>query len=95
MREFVVLVAATTATLAAHGAAVGKEGGAAPAVKLLTPAECAQITKRSDTQFYIKGPLTIGGVTIENSTLTPNGIVFNGVDNFDVIKRSCFNGRPT
>jgi hypothetical protein len=66
----------------------------APAVKMLTPAECAQITKRSDNEFYVKGTVTIGSVTMTDSSIGRNGIVMNDVDNFDVINRSCFSGRP-
>lgn len=65
-----------------------------PAVKMLTPAECAQITKRSDNEFHVKGTVTIGGVTMTDSSIGRNGIIFNDVDNFDVINRSCFQGRP-
>jgi hypothetical protein len=65
----------------------------APEMKMLTPAECALITKRSDNEFYIKGPVTIGGMTFAESSLTRKGIVNKGVDNFDVVNRSCFNGK--
>jgi hypothetical protein len=67
----------------------------APEVKLLTPAECEQITKRPEGDFFVKGPVKIGMVTIENSNVPPHGIVMNGIDNFDVIQRSCFNGKPS
>ena len=66
----------------------------APTVKMLTPAECALITKRSDNEFYVKGPVTIGGITMTDCSVGKNGIIFNDVDNFDVINRSCFQGRP-
>ena len=64
-------------------------------VKLLTAAECSQITKRPRGDFYVKGPIKIGGMTIQESNVPPHGIVMNGIDNFDVIQRSCFNGRPS
>jgi hypothetical protein len=66
-----------------------------PEVKMLTPAECALITKRSDNEFFIKGPVTIGVSTFEESSVSPNGVNYNGIDNFDVINRSCFNGKPS
>jgi hypothetical protein len=66
-----------------------------PEVKLLTPAECSQITKRPQGDFFVKGPITIGGMTISNSNVPPHGLIQNGIDNFDVIQRSCFSGRPT
>jgi hypothetical protein len=69
--------------------------GKPPEVKLLTPAECSQITKRPQGDFFVKGPITIGGMTIKDSNVPPHGIVINGIDNFDVIQRSCFSGRPT
>jgi hypothetical protein len=71
-----------------------QEQKAPPTVRVLTPAECALITKRSDTEFFIKGPVTIGDITFEESTLTRTGTVNNGIDEFDVIDRSCFKGKP-
>jgi hypothetical protein len=65
-----------------------------PEIKFLSPAECATITKRSDNEFYVVGPVILGGMTIAKSTVTRNGISFNGVDPFDVINRSCFRGGP-
>jgi hypothetical protein len=66
-----------------------------PEVKLLTPTDCSQITKRPQGDFYVKGPIRIGGMLIQNSNVPPHGMVMNGIDNFDVIQRSCFNGKPT
>ena len=64
-------------------------------IKPLSPAECALIEKRTDQEYYITGPVTIGRATIKNSSVLKGGIVMNGVDNFDVINRSCFSGKPT
>ena len=68
----------------------------APAdVKMLTPAECALIDKRSENEFYIRGPVIIGGVKIWDQEIKRRGISVNGVDNFDVVQRSCFMGKST
>jgi hypothetical protein len=66
-----------------------------PEVRLLTPAECSQITRRPQGEFMVKGSLTIGQLTIEDSNVFPNGLVINGIDFFEVIRRSCFSGRPS
>jgi hypothetical protein len=86
------IVAITIAMFSAQAWAAEEQK--APAVKMLTPAECAQITKRSENEFYVKGTVTIGGVTMTDSSIGRNGIIFNDLDNFDVINRSCFQGRP-
>ena len=66
-----------------------------PDIKLLSPVECAAITKRSNNEFYVEGSVVIGGMTISKSNVPRNGIIFNGVDPFDVINRSCFRGNST
>ena len=86
------IIAVMTAIFATQAWAAEEQK--APVVKMLTPAECALITKRSDNEFYVKGPVTIGGITMTDSSVGKNGIIFNDVDNFDVINRSCFQGRP-
>lgn len=64
-----------------------------PEIKLLSPAECTEIVKRSDNEFYINGKVVIGGMTISQSNVPRNGISYGGVDPFDVINRSCFSGK--
>jgi hypothetical protein len=66
-----------------------------PDVKLLTPAECAMITKRPQGDFYVTGPIKIGSLTISNQNVPKHGFVMDGIDNYDVIERSCFDGKPT
>jgi hypothetical protein len=63
-------------------------------VKMLTPAECALISKRSETEFFVKGPVKIGGLRMTGVPVTPGAATATGVDTFDVISRSCFNGKP-
>jgi hypothetical protein len=89
-----VIVALIVAALAGNAVSLAAEPQKAPEIKMLTPTECALITKRSDNEFYVKGPVVIGGITMTESSLSKNGIILNGVDNFDVINRSCFNGKP-
>jgi hypothetical protein len=89
-----VIVALIVAALAGNAVSLAAEQQKTPEIKMLTPAECALITKRSDNEFYVKGPVVIGGITMTESSLSKNGIILNGVDNFDVINRSCFNGKP-
>lgn len=66
----------------------------APEVKILTPAECSNIVKRSDNEYFIQGAVQIGGMRISQSNVQRNGISYGGMDPFDVITRSCFNGKP-
>jgi hypothetical protein len=66
-----------------------------PGARMLTPAECSLITKGSQGDFIVKGPVMIGGIKFENQSIPPHGVRINGIDSFDVIQRSCFNGRPT
>jgi hypothetical protein len=66
-----------------------------PHVKLLTPAECANITRRSPDEYYIDGSVTIGVSIWTRSSISRNGMVMNGVDMFDVITRSCYAGKTT
>jgi hypothetical protein len=73
--------------------AAGGQERKGPDVKTLTPAECALITKRSDNEFYVKGPVTIGVATVTESDLRPGGVIINGVDNFAVVQRSCFSAK--
>lgn len=90
-----VILAVTVATLAGNTCLAAAEEQKAPSIRLLTPAECALITKRSDNEFYVKGSVTIGSVTMTDSTVGKNGIIINDVDNFEIINRSCFKGKPT
>jgi hypothetical protein len=64
-----------------------------PEVILLTRVECRQITKRPDGDFFVNGPIKIGEMTIQDQSVSPDKGVLNGIDNFDVIQRSCFSGR--
>lgn len=75
------------------GVAATNAQDAPPQIKMLTPTECSTITKKSEAEIYIKGPVQIGNATFEASTIT-RGVSFNGVDYFDVIVRSCFVGKP-
>jgi len=63
-------------------------------VKMLTPAECAQVDQRSDDELFVRGEIKIGDLTIGNSSFARAGIDIGGIDIFDVIKRSCFKGSP-
>lgn len=73
----------------------GAQNAAPPAVKLLSPAECANIQKLSENDYFITQPVTIGGMTISQSNVPKNGINYGGIDPFDVITRSCFTGKNT
>jgi hypothetical protein len=75
--------------------AVAHERKAPPEIKMLTAEECALIIKRSENDYYVRGPVTIGGITIEKSNLTRKGVIFNGANHFDIIQRSCFGGERT
>jgi hypothetical protein len=94
LRQFVIgmCAIASTACLTTVGA---QERKAPPEIKMLSPEECALISKRSENDYYVKGPVTIGGITIEKSNLTRKGVIFNGDDHFEVIQRSCFGGKRT
>ena len=61
-------------------------------VKLLTPAECGAIVKKSDRVYWLKTPLTIGTVTYRRGSSLTNAFSINGFDPFDVVTRSCFKG---
>jgi hypothetical protein len=65
----------------------------APQVKLLTPAECAKITRRSTDEYYVEGPITIGILTMERSSISRDDIDLSGVGAFEVITRSCYAGK--
>jgi hypothetical protein len=91
MKNAIALVASML-LFSAFANAQEREGP--PEIKLLTPAECAMVSKRSENDFYIKGPLTIGNTTYESSIVSRNGVSFGGVDHFEVISRSCFQGKP-
>jgi hypothetical protein len=65
-----------------------------PEIKMLAPADCDLIEKRSENEFYIRGPVTLGGLTMINQSLARRGVISNGVDYFDIIQRSCYAGRP-
>jgi hypothetical protein len=65
-----------------------------PEMILLTRVECRQITKRPKGDFFVNGPIKIGEMTIQDQTVSPNEQIMNGIDNFDIIQRSCFSGRP-
>ena len=95
MKQGNMRVAFMVSALIIAPAAAQAQAPKPPEVKLLTPAECSQITKRPQGDFLVKGSVTIGGMTISDSNVPPHGIVMNGIDNFDVIQRSCFNGRPS
>jgi hypothetical protein len=66
-----------------------------PDTKFLTPAQCSQITKLSENEFYIRGTVTMGALTIGDQRVPRAAIIVNGINPFDVIQRSCFNGKPT
>jgi hypothetical protein len=89
-----IIIAIAVATFTGGVSWAAAEQQKPPSVKMLAPAECALITKRSDDEFYVKGPITIGSVTLTDSSISRKGIIVNDVDNFDVINRSCFNGKP-
>lgn len=64
-----------------------------PPIKMLSAEECALITKQPSGDYMVNGTVRIGEMTISNSNVQRNGMVFGGVDPFDVITRSCFSGR--
>ena len=66
-----------------------------PPVKLLTPADCANITKRSVDEYYIDGPVSIGDSTWSQSSVFRRGMIMSDIDVFDVITRSCYAGKST
>ena len=94
LRDVVLGVCAITFTTCVTPAGA-QERKSPPEIKMLTPEECALITKRSENDYYVKGPVTIGGITIEKSNLTRKGVIFNGVNHFEIIQRSCFGGAPS
>ncbi len=91
MKKTITLAAAA---LLCMSFAKAQDRAAPVGVKMLTPAECALVTRRPEGDFFVKGTLRIGVTTISNSTVSANGIVIGGIDNFDVINRSCFIGKP-
>jgi hypothetical protein len=58
--------------------------------KLLTQAECSQIAKLSNDEFYIKGPIIIANGRMTDTKVPRRAIGIGGVDMFDLISRSCF-----
>jgi hypothetical protein len=66
-----------------------------PQIKMLSPSECAVIEKRPIGDYMVNGTINIGNITISNSNVSRDGINYGGIDPFDVITRSCFNGKPS
>jgi hypothetical protein len=62
---------------------------------MLTAAECALITKRSDNEFYVTGAVRIGETLVANISIPRNGIKYAGIDPFEVVSRSCLSGKRT
>lgn len=62
-------------------------------IKPLTAQDCAKITRRPQGDFVVSGEITIGDITIADSNISKNGFVMNGADNYEVVQRSCFNGK--
>jgi hypothetical protein len=93
MRKVCLIVACTVALWPLASYAQDKKEQ--PQVKLLTPAECAKITRRSTDEYYLEGPIKIGVLTMERSSISRNGIDLSGVGAFEVITRSCYAGKPT
>jgi hypothetical protein len=86
-------VALMVSALVIASAAAQAQAPRPPEVILLTRVECRQITKRPDGDFFVYGPIKIGELIIQDQSVSPDGIVLNGIDNFNVIQRSCFSGR--
>jgi hypothetical protein len=86
-------VALMVSALVIAPAAAQAQAPKPPEEILLTRVECRQITKRPDGDFFVNGPIKIGEMTIQDQNVSPDGVVLNGIDNFDVIQRSCFSGR--
>jgi hypothetical protein len=59
-------------------------------VTILKPAECALISKKSDEEYYVEGPVTIGVATLTDTPVTRGFLNLGDVDTFEVISRSCF-----
>ena len=64
-----------------------------PPIKMLSPEECALIVRQPNGEYVVNGTLKFGNMTISNGNVQKGGMVFGGVDPFDVITRSCFAGR--
>ncbi len=64
-----------------------------PASKLLPPQECANVSKAPDGTYIIHGAIHVGGATIGNDRVPPNGIKLGGLNVFDLITQSCFSGK--
>lgn len=62
-------------------------------IKLLAPAECDGITRRPDGSFFIKGEVTLGGITVSQTNVERGSYISDGVDGYDVIEISCFGGK--
>lgn len=62
-------------------------------VKLLSQQECAQIERRAEKEFFIKGSVVIGSITLEQQAVPDGGFMLMGINVYDVIKRSCFPSR--
>jgi hypothetical protein len=73
------------AAIASTAVAQDQNAGA----KLLTPEQCAEITKVAEGEFHVKGPIKFGGTTMEDITIQRKSIGMGDV--LDAINRSCFN----
>ncbi len=92
MRPFLLVVASA---LLALPATLQAQSESRPTTKSLSRTECALIEKKSDGKFYVRGPVQIGDLKLEDQDITPDGFSVDGTDVFVVIQRSCFNGRPS
>src|ERR1700733_6008177 len=95
LKEMLMRIAIIVSMLLVAPAIAQEQRQEPPDVKLLTPDECSQITKRPQGDFFVKGSIEIGGMTIKDGNVPPHGISNGGIDPFNVIQRSCFNGQPT
>lgn len=79
----------TTALVAGARLAIAQQ----TEVKLLSQQERAQIERRAENEFFIKGPVVIGSITFKQQAVPDGGFMLMGINVYDVIKRSCFPSR--
>jgi hypothetical protein len=84
-----VLVVSLVASMVSI-AALAQSQNKVKLVDRLTEAECATITRVSEREYMVKGPVMIGQVRLADTNVQYNGTLLDGTDPWFLITISCF-----